>query len=115
LHAVSHFDSQQAGGDRADAGHTQQTTAQIIVSQLASHLFIQQRDLLIQIAEVCVQPLQQCAEPYRQLMLGQNARQTFYDRPPQRQADAELQQEAMELIDCFGAVTHQRLTHAMQY
>jgi ubiquitin len=48
-------------------------------------------------------------------MLGQNARQTFYDRPPQRQADAELQQEAMELIDCFGAVTHQRLTHAMQY
>jgi hypothetical protein len=68
---------------------------------LASHLFIQLRDLLIQIAEVYVQPLQQCAEPYRQLMLGQNARQTFYDRPPKRQADAELQQEAMELIDCL--------------
>jgi hypothetical protein len=73
-------------------------------SQLASHLFIQLRDLLIQAAEVWVQPLQQCAEPYRQLMLGQNARQTFYDRPAKRQADAELQQEAMELIDRVGAV-----------
>ncbi|MCY1294952.1 hypothetical protein D9M70_442710 [compost metagenome] len=27
LFAITHFDSQQAGGDRADAGHAQQTTA----------------------------------------------------------------------------------------
>jgi hypothetical protein len=59
LLAIAHFHSQQAGGDRPDTRHAQQTTAQIIVGQLASQLFIQRLDLLIQIDEVIVQALQQ--------------------------------------------------------
>ncbi|MNG09451.1 hypothetical protein D3C84_928700 [compost metagenome] len=47
-------------------------------------------------------------------MLCQDAGQTLHDRQSLRQANAELQQKTMHLIDRLGAIAHQRLTQAMQ-
>lgn len=53
-------------------------------------------------------------QPRWQSMLGEHCGQTGDDSLADRQADSEFQQEFMYLVIGLGAITHQRITHAMQ-
>jgi hypothetical protein len=114
LLAVTHLRREYAGRDRADAGDAQQTLADIVVSELARQLLVDLTDLCVKVLKVFVQTFEDRDQPRRQFVHGENSRQTRNGSLSHRQTDAVLEQEAMHLVGCPGAIAHHRFAHAMQ-
>lgn len=75
-------------------------------------LAIELSDLPLEILEMLVQPLEDRDKPGRQSVVAEKLRQSHNAGLAGRQADAELKQETMHLVDRSRSIPHHSFTNA---
>ncbi|MNY44613.1 hypothetical protein D3C86_1796530 [compost metagenome] len=116
VRCIADVGQDRAGGDRADAGNTLQTTAGLIVFQLLLQLGLDVLDFISQLLNLPIEAHHHPLQTQREWVLWvvQQRRYATQAGNADRQTDAKLQQKAMNLIGHGGALANQRIAHAVQ-
>lgn len=108
---IPQLNGQNAGRGRPNAGNLQQALAELVIGQLLRQFALDCLDLFVLVFVVIPKMLDQCDQTRR--AFSQEGRQALDDGRPFGQADAELQQESVNLVDRGCPVTHEGFAHPM--